>query len=107
TVTGVQTCALPICLLFHSHPAQLANAFDEIVRLGFAFWRIMKLWLLERHWHERPPQIRYCFFVFFVRDGPTNGRANRAGRAASLAFTDRPSCARVQACAATFCGETL
>src|SRR5438876_1685363 len=94
-------------LLFHSHPAHLANAFDEIVRPALAFWRIIRLWLLERHWHERPPRYAFAFSFSFVRDGPNRWRADRARLAASLAFTDRPSCARVQECAATYCGESL
>jgi hypothetical protein len=47
--------------LFHPHPAQLANAFDQIVRATLVFWQIMKLWLLERHSHERPPKYAFAF----------------------------------------------
>jgi hypothetical protein len=56
-------------LLFHSHPAQLANAFDKIVRPALAFCRIMRLWLLERHWHERPPRYAFAFSFSFAPDG--------------------------------------
>jgi hypothetical protein len=62
---GLQT----LRLLFHSHPAQLANAFDEIVRPALVVWRIVKLWLLERHWHEHPPRYAFAFSFSFVRDG--------------------------------------
>src|SRR5690348_2650760 len=42
-------------LLLQAHPAQFANALDEIIRPALVFRGIVVLWLFERHWHCCPP----------------------------------------------------
>src|SRR5205807_7693731 len=64
-------------LLFHSHPAQFANAFDEIVRPALVLWRLVRLWLLERHWHERPPRYAFTFSFLSCATAATDGRNPR------------------------------
>jgi hypothetical protein len=51
----------PLRLIFQTHPAQFANALDEIIRSTLVFRSIVALWLLERHWHCCPPAIFCCW----------------------------------------------
>jgi hypothetical protein len=49
----------PLGFILQTHPAQFANALDEIIRSALAFRSIVALWLFERHWHGCPPAI-FC-----------------------------------------------
>src|SRR5262249_61933810 len=62
----------PLGLVVHPHPAQLANALDEIVRPTLVV-RGVALWLLERHWHGYPPASFTCL-VHRLRATPTSLR---------------------------------
>src|SRR6516164_6617321 len=50
----------PLRLVFQAHPAQFANAPDEIIRPALVFRGIVVLWLFERHWHGCPPASFCC-----------------------------------------------
>jgi hypothetical protein len=50
----------PLCFVFQAHPAQFANAPDEVIRPALVFRGIVVLWLFERHWHGCPPASFCC-----------------------------------------------
>jgi hypothetical protein len=58
---GLQFFRLP----FQSHPAELANPFNKIIRSALGCFRLVALWLLERHWHNILPNSRCFSFLFF------------------------------------------
>src|SRR5689334_15904697 len=110
----------PLGFLFQSHPAQFANALDQVVRPRLAFREIVWRWVFERHWHDYPPAsflfvglpaARYATIsrrnLRLPNDRAPLARDNRAGLARLLASACWLACARVQACAATYCGGKL
>jgi hypothetical protein len=58
----------PLRLIFQAHPAQFANALDEIIRPDLAFRGIVALWLFERHWHGLSSRIFLLLALPAVRN---------------------------------------
>src|SRR6516162_687703 len=50
----------PLRFVFQAHPAQFANAPDEIIGPALVFRGIVVLWGFERHWHGLSSRIFCC-----------------------------------------------
>ena len=109
----------PLGLIVHSHPAQLANALDDIVCAALTLRGIVMFRLCKCHWQHILPRLSVWLYrlhatqtsdvaVWACRSivAPLAG-ANRASSAKPSALTYWPARARVQACAAAYCGGTL
>src|SRR5262249_901552 len=95
----------PLGLVFQSHPAQFANALDEVIRPTLAFRGILVPWLFERHWHNSPPAsfvvwlcrlraLQRCYIAVGPADRSRAARGRKSRRSRQTVSFDLLACLR-------------